>query len=459
MGGLRAIFDANEGGCATEGILNTEKLNMKKCTRFVITTALCCLPIFIPCRAAELSSPKLDLWYDLEIVTDHSATYSTVDSFRGDFHLVVQRQKKNNERKLILKRGDPHGTWLNEGSLSLEGHVRSSSPFVLRTVNLIDKDGKAREIESGIDLNTGKWSMFRVPLIPSPAAIARIELIFDPGVENIELDDLKLVKNNGVVIQITDKPLDQRIAEAKISKNARIDDAFAEVARKPPRNPLSNHHFARLWGAKTESEMKSVNEYLYRLYTSKDSPEWNQHGLNERWNLGPTLFLIRCYNTFGSRAEGDKRGRLEKRTEDALLQVLWDRTIHENDIYITRNSTLAMDGSENHDLDSKVASLLASKIFMERPDWADKVLPNAGKGSGSGYWFHKDGDTIVYGPEGLADWRGDDRKQYVSRDHYNAWVKYFHRFVQDRAKSGFFLEKASGHYMDYTMGYLFDMYN
>lgn len=415
--------------------------------------------------AIEGNHPQLDLWYDLEMVTEHSATYSTVDSHRGDFHLVVQPDGKSNSRKLVLTPGYPEAAWADASNLTLESYVRAPSSTELRVVRLVNAEGKVSEFKLNQDVSSSSWSLQTIPFkalartgSAVPDAISRIELVFNSNEALIHLDDMRLKHTDGSTIQVTDKPLDQRIAEAKVSKSDRMDIAFAAEAKKSRHKTLMNIYFARLWVAETESELKSVNADFYKLLTSEGSEEWNQRKLNGLWNLSVTHFLLRCYNTFSTAAEGDMQGRLEKRTEDALLQVLWDRTVHENDIYITRHSTLAMDGSENHDLDSKVASLLASKIFMEHPEWADKVLPNKGHGSGSGYWFHRDGDVSVYGPEGLDNARGEDATLYTSRDHYEAWIKYFHRFMVDRSKSGFFLEKASGHYMTYTMSYLFDMH-
>ncbi|MEX0332409.1 MAG: hypothetical protein AB3N64_13390 [Puniceicoccaceae bacterium] len=411
------------------------------------------------------SNPQLDLWYDLETVTSNSATYSTVDSYRGDFHLEIHPSRKSQGRKLVLLPGAPGMAWKNAADLVLEGQIKTELETVLRVVRIFDAKGKSVEFKMKQDVTNAEWTPLSIPLYPNnnakqklPGSVSRLEFIFNPGPGSIAFDNLKLRYGEGASLYVTDKPLNQRLAETAGTRESRMNVAFAEAAREPRHDSLMNEYFARLWVAQTDNELKSVNDDLHRLLTSKDSEEWNQRRLNGHWNLSVTHFLLRCYNTFSARTDGDKQGRLEKRTEDALLAVLWDRTIHENDIYITRNSTLAMDGSENHDLDSKVASLLASKIFMEHSDWADKVLPNIGKGSGSGYWFHQDGNTHVYGPEGLAEWRAGDTKDYVSRDHYEAWVEYFHRFIVDRAKSGFFLEKASGHYMTYTMGYLFDMH-
>lgn len=433
--------------------------------RTVLSLTLACIFSQSPGWGAENEQLQLDLWYDLEPVTEHSATYSTVDSFRGDFHLLLEPRSKSNSRKLVLRPGAPGLAWKNSAELAIQGQIRTEGSTQLRLIRLFDGSGQSFEHKVKVDVTSSEWATQRIPLYPKgvakkklPGSLIKLELVFNSAPEAIAFDDLKMIVGKNASIYVTDKPLKQRIAEAAASKEARINRAFMDASKKQVHDSLMNIFFARLWVAKSDEELQAVNDDLYRIFTTKGSAEWNQYGYNELWNLSRTHFLLRTYNTFSARAEGGKKGRLEKRTEDALLELLWDRTIHENDIYITRNSTLAMDGSENHDLDSKVASLLASKIFMEHPEWSDKVLPNKGKGAGSGYWFHRDGHINVYGPEGLADWRGDDTKEYVSSDHYAAWIEYFHRFMVDRAKSGFFLEKASGHYMTYTMGYLHDMH-
>lgn len=441
-------------------------LNPLRSQSAVIFTALI-LGAFTPnsssCR--QVDNPQLDVWYDLEVVTADTATYSTVGSFKGDFHLEVEPHADANSRKLILMPGVPNSAWKNSADLVLAGHIRAESPTELLIVQIIDANGKTFESRINMDVASSSWTHRTISLNANasaganlPDSISQLVLIFNSAPESIGFDDLKLQDKSGAIIQVTDKNLKQRLAETAASKKARAEFAFNEAVSKPAHKSLMNEYFARLWTAENAGDLARANENLHNLLSVRGSAEWNQRGLNGYWNLSVTHFLLRCYNTFSARADHEKKGRMEKRTEDALLAVLWDRTIHENDIYISKRSTFAMDGSENHDLDSKVASLLASKIFMEHPEWAEKVLPNIGKGSGSGYWFHQDGDKHVYGPEGLANWAEGDTKRYTSRDHYHAWVEYFHRFIKDRAKSGFFLEKASGHYMTYTMGYLFDMY-
>ncbi|MEM7683037.1 MAG: hypothetical protein AAF288_13875 [Planctomycetota bacterium] len=63
-------------------------------TRNLLTLVLTAAAINTAC-ASQPESPQLDLWYDLGMVTDHSATYGTVGSFRGDFHLVVEPDEES----------------------------------------------------------------------------------------------------------------------------------------------------------------------------------------------------------------------------------------------------------------------------------------------------------------------------------------------------------------------------
>jgi hypothetical protein len=49
-----------------------------------------------------------------------------------------------------------------------------------------------------------------------------------------------------------------------------------------------------------------------------------------------------------------------------------ERTYIKNDIFWARQSTWWLDGSENHDLNSKACNLVSSRIFMNEPDYRTK---------------------------------------------------------------------------------------
>lgn len=405
---------------------------------------------------------QLDVWYDLEPVTMHSATYSTIGSFQGDFHLVV------NKNKLILTPGYPGAKWENIIEKRLVFHYRIKESDKLNSITF-DTKGGTHEIEIEQKLDSKQWVELSIDLSKSAinSPVVSITLNFEGSNLNVEIDNVYLLALDGSKLAITDKSLGQRLSEARKSRKSRIDYAFRNSDAVDEEKKISDPNlkrrleffFVRLWNADTKKQIAEINNELEGILSSNDPEVQDRWGLRELWNLAVTHFLIRTYNTFSTSAEGDKKDRLSKKTEDALLKILWSRTLHENDIYNSKGSTMRMDASENHDLDSKVASLLSSKIFMNHPDWKDKNYPDEGKTGTYGFWFHRWIDAGINGPEGLADWRGDDTKKYNAKDHYEAWVAYFKKYAKDRAKFGFFLEKASGHYMTYTIGYLLDLYN
>lgn len=164
------------------------------------------------------------------------------------------------------------------------------------------------------------------------------------------------------------------------------------------------------------------------------------------------------YYAFGSKGTVAP-GRLYPETEKALLELLWHRVEYKADIHLTRQSTWWMIGSENHDIVTKVSGLIAAQIFMNEPDFKDRVYPDLGTGGGNLYWFHhmySEGVEMA-GPQGRAS--DKDGKAYTAADHYRAWVGYFDEFFSERAKRGFFLECASPGYMQISLTYLTDIYD
>jgi hypothetical protein len=112
-----------------------------------------------------------------------------------------------------------------------------------------------------------------------------------------------------------------------------------------------------------------------------------------------------------------------------------------------------MTGSENHDLNAKVCSLVTSRIFMNEPAYRDRIYPDAAKGPGHGYWFHTiHTDGSGYGPDSRAPWKAGPGANAVA--HYDAWVTFFNGYVSERASNGFFLENASSTYQRWTLGFL-----
>jgi hypothetical protein len=208
---------------------------------------------------------------------------------------------------------------------------------------------------------------------------------------------------------------------------------------------LLNPLFARLWLGK---DVRETNTELRRILSSTDPATRQEYELDDPWSLYLTPTLIQLYYTFGSKAQR-LSGRLESETERLLLELLWQRTAGKNDIVIARQSPWWMAGSENHDINAKVANLLSAQIFMREPAYAGRVYPDFGQGSG--YHYGKAGLETA---EGGGRARLKDGGSYRARDHYEAWVDFWEKWFVARAKRGPFIEVNSATYMLYSLGFL-----
>ncbi|UCC99924.1 MAG: hypothetical protein JSW66_08585 [Phycisphaerales bacterium] len=245
----------------------------------------------------------------------------------------------------------------------------------------------------------------------------------------------------------------QKTAE---TKPMRIRQAFKQAYKQAGRNGSWSYsnHFAALWLGK---DLDHVNAALLDIFTTKDSSGRRIDGLDDYWHLSVNQWLYRMYYAFGAKGTVFP-GRLYPKTEQALLEVLWQRMEYKDDIHLARQSTWWMSGSENHDLVAKVSSLITSQIFMNEPEFKDRVYPDLGQGAGYRFWFHQmygnDQDT---GPKPRGNYK--DGKEYTAADHYKEWVEFFDEYFTERAKKGFFLEVASPHYMGYDLPNLLDIFD
>lgn len=243
------------------------------------------------------------------------------------------------------------------------------------------------------------------------------------------------------------------INKASETKQDRIQLAFENVNGDGLREAFCPH-FADLYLGKNLDE---VNRTLFEIFTTDNPAIQEKYRLNDPWCLVFKQIAYHMYYAFGSKSK-HFAGRLYPETEKALLELLWKKTLYLNDIQLTKESTWWMVGSENHDIVSKVSSLISSQIFMNEEDFKDRVYPDLGTGAGEEYWFHHMyGQNRLAGPHGRAN--NKDEKEYTAADHYSAWVKYFEKFITERAKKGFFLEMASYGYMAVTISYLTDIYD
>jgi len=316
------------------------------------------------------------------------------------------------------------------------------------TVQLVDDEGKtAKGILDGVNTG-GEWKAFSIAL----AGLKR-EASFDLNAIKlcefqasdfakdalIKFDFVRFENDSGTVIGITDKTIDQRIAEQQASKEIRIRKAFDASAQKAHKPIISA--FAMLY---LNQDLAEANRFI-----REDCEDMVD---KDPWSLLTTPMYCRLYFLFSNRC-GQYQGRLEPETEKLLLETIWERTKHKNDIHWARQSTWYMDGSENHDLNAKACNLVSSRIFMNEPDYKDRVYPDYGFGGGYHYgragYYGKGVDASTREGGGRANL--SDGKEYTAEDHYNEWLSFLKEYFRERAKHGFFLENSSSTYAKHTM--------
>ncbi|MBK1875446.1 hypothetical protein [Pelagicoccus mobilis] len=251
----------------------------------------------------------------------------------------------------------------------------------------------------------------------------------------------------------SEKSVQKYIRKAASTKAARVEYAFENATGEGLREAWCPY-FANLYLGR---DLDETNARLLELLTTEDPVVQQKYRMNDHWCLAINQQFYHMYYAFGSKGAVSP-GRLYPETERALLELLWNRMKYKDDIHLAGKSTWWMVGSENHDLVAKVSSLISSQIFMNEPDFKDRLYPDLGTGGGNKYWFHRMyAKDAVDGPQGRADW--GDGKDYTARDHYRAWCAYFDEYFTERAKKGFFLERASSNYMAVTVSYLTDIFD
>ncbi|MFB3826614.1 MAG: hypothetical protein ACE15B_07585 [Bryobacteraceae bacterium] len=405
-----------------------------------LVTALAATLLAVPARGG----PRFDCWR--EAPRGFSPDYG--DKRAGDFSLVYRAPAD----------GSVPGPFVSSWSLgrgwSLRLWMKAESEAGSWLAVLLDSAG--RRAEAAFAASAG-WREYDLPLERFRAApdfdfSAVTGIRFDKALSagaRVWFDDVRFEKS-GSEIGVTDKSVDQRMAEEKATRARRVRQAF-EAGAKTDFSGRDRQLFDMLWLGR---DVEQADRELRAFYEAELARLKN--GRADLWSLVANPRLIMAYYTLGSKGNF-RPPRLTTATERALLELLWERTAHKNDIALARQSTWWMTGSENHDLNAKVTSLVSSRIFMNEPAFASRVYPDPGHGGGYGYWFHQMyGPDAGAGPEGRG--RLADGKQYTARDHYNAWVPFFKQYFAERARKGFFLERASPGYMKYTISYIHLLY-
>jgi hypothetical protein len=329
-------------------------------------------------------------------------------------------------------------------------------------VALVDSQGKTVQTDVRAKGAGSEWSDYEIPLrgfegddafdMDSVQSIQISGFAMDRD-SVVKIDSVRFDNGSGSVYGVTDKSLLQRLDEQNASWETRRRTAWEQLYAKPV--------------SEKDTEMEVHMKIMAALYLKRDMAEANanlrealiENGREDKWSLFKTPYLLRMYYLFSSRA-GRFPGRFEPETEKLLLEVIWNRTVDKNDIHWAAMSTWVLDGSENHDINMKACNLVSSRIFMNEPDYKDRVYPDHGFGGGYHYgksgYFGKGIDRESRHGGGRA--KLSDGKKYTAADHYKAWLRYMKKFFPERAKHGFMLEYNSPVYCKHSMNFIELMY-
>jgi hypothetical protein len=296
----------------------------------------------------------------------------------------------------------------------------------------------------------GDWFRFRAKLTNASARVRALTIDLTAA-KGPTLIDGAGFQSGARWIGLTDKPLADWMTEAAETRSDRVRRAI-ELGTKTDFSGELRQWFDKLW---LEREIPECNAAMRTFFEKELAKHKEQRA--ELWELSLNVRLFEIYYALGSKS-GRAHPPLEPATEKLLLEVLWERTKDKNDIGWASSNTWWMTGSENHDLNAKVANLVSSRIFMNEPAYRDRLYPDAAHGPGHGYWFAPSGNGQEgYGPDNPAPWKASGR--YNAGAHYKAWVRFFDRYVTERAQRGFFLERASAGYMKWSLGFLYTLHS
>ncbi len=384
---------------------------------------------------------------------DYSSAYFNpdhADKRVGDFSIVYDAGKAGNSKSFGFVSSLWGDAWNldKQFSLNLFFKAEGSTAVKSMTLSLIDKSGKqAKKTIKGLVNNQWKELNVRLKDFKSEDGFDYSnvkECRFDadlPKDAKVWFDGVSFSKGDNV-IGVTDKTITQRMNEERDTRDRRVAQALEYSMTKDKFGGPWTSYFAALY------LNKNVEETNAKLLAGLE-----EHRHENPWSLFMTPYLCRLYYTFSSKSEKFP-GRITPEVEKLLLSVLWDRTSGKNDIHWAKQSTWWMDGSENHDINAKASNLVSARIFMNEPDYKDRIYPDYGYGGGLHY------GSPGYRGKALKDRKEggratlSDGKEYNAEDHYFAWRDFLNEYFTERAKRGFFLERSSGGYMAHTLNFV-----
>lgn len=375
--------------------------------------------------------------------------YDSSDKVCGDFSIRYQPAMSKNASKFGFMTQIWDNWFALDDSFALKFRMKTEGSKLPEVWKMTMVDAKNRSAETelqGVDTH-GKWKEFSIDLKSLIKAknfdLSSIKLVqFEGGVfseDTVIRFDRITFENGEKVYGVTDKSLSQRMTEAEATLEKRVDLAMQASAKGAPFALL--HAFAKLY---LNQDLDEANQLLFKGL--EDAMKGTHWGLFEK------AMMCRLYYHFSNRA-GKFKNRMSPEAEKRLLEVLWDRTHVKNDIHWARSSIWYLDGSENHDLSGKSASLVSSRIFMNEPEYKDRIYPD--HGYGGGYYYGHSGYLGRDAMESRHSSSGgratlNDGKKYNAEDHYHAWISFFKKYFTSRAKHGFFVENFAHGYSKHT---------
>ena len=376
----------------------------------------------------------------------------TTDAKTGDFSIVftVADPAKQSAFGLCAGQFTEHWAVSKDHLLHLWVKAQAEPAPQTWTLALYDSAGKRAETALTDMAADGKWRELALPLNTLQAEegfnfasvrSVQVEAALSKDAR-LWLDDVYFRKGEDT-LGVSDKTITQYMTEAEATRQKRVETALPTGHWAPGQGAVAALYAGR--------DLEKTNEQLIQWFQKEKDKE------TISWSLHDTTVLNMLYFGFSSKGRL-KPGRLTPSCEKELLEWYWEHCELKNDIATTRHSTWWVTGSENHDINFKVANLLSSQIFMHEPDYAQRVYPDLGRMQGYGYGGNYVPNSNLKGAPMLG--RGDykDGKEYTATDRYQAWVGFWKRWFAERAKHGFFIEHNATNYMKYTNKFLHDVY-
>ncbi len=404
-------------------------------------------------RLFTVANDGQDMYHDLDkrLNQNYSSLYFKADHADkqvGDLSIVYDPSKAGSRKAFGFVSSLWGYVWQldDQFTLNLFAKVKGSTVASDWTISLVDKAGKqAKKTIEAWDNN--EWCQLSISLKDFDAqsgfdysSVKECRFNVDlPTDALVWLDGINFSKT-GKYIGVTDKTLEQRMEEERNTRSARLLNAYERATKTMWGNPYVNYFTKLYLGVNIEEANAGIMEELQK-------PDV----LDDPWSLFHTPMLCRLYLNFSSKSEKFP-GRLTPEVEAKLLEVLWDRTFDKNDIHWSKQSTWWMDGSENHDINAKACNLVSARIFMNEPEYKDRIYPDYGFGGAYHY-----GHPGYYGDLGRTSGGRatlSDGKEYNAADHYYAWLSFLKEYFRERAKRGFFVERSANGYMHHTLNFV-----